>query len=450
MPKTRYKLQNSLPSQPKQMGDQNKSSYSKIKQITNTRNNNKPNRAPPRQDNYNGNTSQRHLYQSHVEGMHNWDNNTPSNKTQNTRPTYSTQKRTVGNNNNNKQNDNGVPNNVTMNPANDNKEISQLKEKITYLETVIKDISSQLEVMNMHQKTHFEDIKLLKTQERQHTMKLESISQNCNQIQNTINNQAVTINEIPKMLAILQDIQANSLRTSDASTNEAYESSNYAHPPHQFYEEEQNYNNSQSDYADSNTGYELSDTVNNVIYPNENYTPSRVRSGFPSISSTGGFMMDNKIINTLKRVQNKILYISSSFNIKTKNNKNSTKKAGPLTLNLDDNNITNIPDPQQYTLYLDLIHDYKQIKIATHNIQGGFNKKKKDDIIQLMILEHIEFMHGNSQKKYFIINNPNKIKTGGGSALIISEQLHRHLETTTIICQRDNNRTTSKIEFATS
>ncbi|RGB43044.1 hypothetical protein C1646_661742 [Rhizophagus diaphanus] len=277
------------------LSDQNRSSYSKIRQITNTRYNNKPNSNIPKQDYHHGNTYRRSRHQSQVEGKHNGNNKTINNNSQNLHPIHSAQPITFRNNNNinnnNIQNSDGVSNNTTTNITNNNTEINKLKEKIIHLETIIKDISSELQVNNKKQKQHTEEINLLKAQERQHAIKLETISQHYNQIQTTINNQAVAINEIPKMLAILENMQANSFHTSNAPTNEAYGSSNYAHPPHQLYEDEQSYNNSQSDYDDSNNGYESSDTVNNVIYPDKNYTPSRVRSGFPSISSTVGGLL---------------------------------------------------------------------------------------------------------------------------------------------------------------
>ncbi|RGB30315.1 hypothetical protein C1646_793907 [Rhizophagus diaphanus] len=277
------------------LSDQNKSSYSKIRQLTNTHDNNKLNKAPQKQDNHNENRYQRNKHQPQNEGIYKWDNKATNNKPQNIRSTQSAQKITVGNNNinnnNNVQNNGGISNNTTTNTTNDNTEISKLKERISYLETVIKDISSELQVNNMKQKQHTEEINLLKTQERQHTMKLESISQNCNQIQNTINNQAVAINEIPKMLAILENIQANSFHNMDESRSKAYGSNNYTHPNHQLYEDDQSYNYSQNEYDDPNNRYESSEMVNNVIYPDENYTPSRVRSGFPSISSTVGGLL---------------------------------------------------------------------------------------------------------------------------------------------------------------
>lgn len=40
-----------------------------------------------------------------------------------------------------------------------------------------------------------------------------------------------------------------------------------------------------------------------------------------------------------------------------------------------------------------------------------------------------------SPKIFYIINNSNENKTGGGSIIIISQQLHNHLESTEILQQ---------------
>ncbi|PKC65442.1 DNase I-like protein [Rhizophagus irregularis] len=198
--------------------------------------------------------------------------------------------------------------------------------------------------------------------------------------------------------------------------------------------------------------------------------------------------MDNTK-KTLQRLRNTVTNISSSFNIKfnkkTKNPKNPEKNLqNPLEKPKKSNNIHNIISPSfsstsnnevnsnfvptdhqnsQSTFhnYLDIISDYKQIIFATHNIQGGF-QSKKDKIIELMVVNKIDFLHvcetnerdnnfdiskskahlkyqvpfnNNFSKFFFIINNPDKEKRGSGSRLIISEQLHNHLESTVIQTQ---------------
>ncbi|PKY63552.1 hypothetical protein RhiirA4_492920 [Rhizophagus irregularis] len=42
--------------------------------------------------------------------------------------------------------------------------------------------------------------------------------------------------------------------------------------------------------------------------------------------------------------------------------------------------------------YLDVSSDYKQLIFASHNIRGGF-QSKKDDIIRLMVIKKIDFLH---------------------------------------------------------
>ncbi|CAB5181197.1 unnamed protein product [Rhizophagus irregularis] len=199
-------------------------------------------------------------------------------------------------------------------------------------------------------------------------------------------------------------------------------------------------------------------------------------------------MMDNTK-KTLQRLRNTVTNISSSFNIKftkkTKNPKNPEKNLhNPLEKPKKSNNTHNIISPSfsltsnndvnsnfastdhqnsqpTFHNYLDIISDYKQIIFATHNIQGGF-QSKKDKIIELMVVNKIDFLHvcetnerdnnfdiskskahlkyqvpfnNNFSESFFIINNPDKEKRGSGSRLIISEQLHNHLESTIIQTQ---------------
>ncbi|PKY60996.1 hypothetical protein RhiirA4_485395 [Rhizophagus irregularis] len=188
-------------------------------------------------------------------------------------------------------------------------------------------------------------------------------------------------------------------------------------------------------------------------------------------------MMD-KTRKTLQRLRNTVTNISSSFNIKfnkkTKSLQNPQKNSeniseNPKKFNNNHNNFSSssfsLPDTLEkndlipsdthntqstFHNYLDVSFDYKQIIFATHNIQGGF-QSKKDKIIELMITHKIDFLHvcetnerdnnfdiakskahikypvpfnNDFCKSFFIINNPDKNKTGSGSRLIISEQLH--------------------------
>ncbi|PKY63325.1 hypothetical protein RhiirA4_491825, partial [Rhizophagus irregularis] len=137
----------------------------------------------------------------------------------------------------------------------------------------------------------------------------------------------------------------------------------------------------------------------------------------------------------------------------------SSSSSSSLVNIIDDNQLNS--SEMQHTQstfhnYLDVSSDYKQLIFATHNIRGGF-QSKKDDIIRLMVIKKIDFLHlcetkerdnnfdiakskahikytvpfnNDFCKSFFIINNPDKTSTGSGSRLIISEQLHNQLEIT--------------------
>ncbi|PKY56028.1 hypothetical protein RhiirA4_475997, partial [Rhizophagus irregularis] len=128
----------------------------------------------------------------------------------------------------------------------------------------------------------------------------------------------------------------------------------------------------------------------------------------------------NNTNNILHRLRNTVTNISSSFNKKfnkkiSKNQKNiQNDKNQKNHINNNNNNNNNIPVLPVDTLhnidvldtpvmteqqsrdnfinYSDIIIDYKQLVFATHNIQGGF-QKKKDHIIRMMLDEHIDFLH---------------------------------------------------------
>ncbi|CAB4435335.1 unnamed protein product [Rhizophagus irregularis] len=199
-------------------------------------------------------------------------------------------------------------------------------------------------------------------------------------------------------------------------------------------------------------------------------------------------MMD-KTKKTLQRLRNTVTNISSSFNIKFNKNKNtpqnlqknpenSSEKSKKSNINYNvlsssssspvntkNDNQSNFSETQHikstFHNYLDVSSDYKQLIFATHNIRGGF-QSKKDDIIRLMIIKKIDFLHlcetkerdnnfdiakskahikytvpfnNDFCKTFFIINNPDKTSIGSGSRLIISEQLHNQLESTKILTQ---------------
>ncbi|RGB35336.1 hypothetical protein C1646_759508 [Rhizophagus diaphanus] len=276
------------------LSDHNRSSYSKIRQITNTRHNNNLNNHNQKQTSIGEQHTPQNRRQPNTVNRYKQNYNTNDNQPKNLQSRHHTQKTNLDqankSTNNITQSNDTIPDATNTNIVHDTTEIEKLKMKIAELETIIKDISSELQLNTTKQKQHTEEIKLLKDQERQHSMKLETINQNCSQIQHNINLQALAINEIPKILAIVENIQANSFHNQNDGSSDAYGENNYAHPPHHQYEDEEFYNNSQNDY-DSNNGYESSGTVNEEVHPDPDYTPSRVRSGFPSLTSTVGNLL---------------------------------------------------------------------------------------------------------------------------------------------------------------
>ncbi|RGB28721.1 hypothetical protein C1646_767484 [Rhizophagus diaphanus] len=248
------------------LSDHNRSSYSKIRQITNTRHNNN------NSNNYNQKhttVADQHIPQNrrhpYTVNRSKQNYNTNDNQTKNSQTKQYTQKTNLDQVNkfinSTTQSNDSIPDATNTNIVHDTTEIERLKVKIAKLETIIKDISSELQLNTTRQKQHTEEIKLLKDQERLHT--------------------------------ILENIQANSFHNHNDGSNDAYGENNYAHPPHHQYEDEEFYDNSQNDYG-SNNGYESSGTVNEEVHPDPDYTPSRVRSGFPSLTSTVGWTYDGQ------------------------------------------------------------------------------------------------------------------------------------------------------------
>ncbi|PKY36653.1 hypothetical protein RhiirB3_459785, partial [Rhizophagus irregularis] len=170
-----------------------------------------------------------------------------------------------------------------------------LKKQITHLNTIIKDLSSQIKGLDITQKTHNKDIKLLQEQERCHAEDIEKIRVECEKTNTTITKQSEIISDIPEMASILRNINNSGVLTHYQPQQEAYGTHNYAHPPHNLYVEEHVHQQEEiySEYEDSNNGYESSDTINTRIFPDDdNYTPSHpTSSSFPSITSrVGGFL----------------------------------------------------------------------------------------------------------------------------------------------------------------
>ncbi|PKY55775.1 hypothetical protein RhiirA4_475469 [Rhizophagus irregularis] len=306
-------------------------------------------------------------------------------------------------------------------------EIDKLRKKIEQQDTIIKDLVGQMNGFNIKQKEQQEHITLLQTQERSNSLRMEALNQQIQQVNEAVTQQQPHILQIPEIHEMLRDIRNRGLMARPdymADHQHAYGQHNYSHPNYESeFVDERQLNES---YPNSNNGYESSDTIDDshVTY-DEDYTPSGPVRG----------------INRLPTI--------SSFS---------------STVNVDKDNPCNIENDNilcENDNYLDLTQNVKQIVIASHNIQGGFNKKK-NNILGMMVNDHIDFLHvcetnerdsnfsisqskahqqvhypgsGTSQKLFYIINNPNKHKTGGGSILIISKQLHDHLESTNILQQ---------------
>ncbi|PKY33742.1 DNase I-like protein, partial [Rhizophagus irregularis] len=185
--------------------------------------------------------------------------------------------------------------------------------------------------------------------------------------------------------------------------------------------------------------------------------------------------MDNKFNKLVTKVRNITSNISSSFNNKKKNqqkpqknikNQEKITKKDSFINNNDtyfNQNLDNIDDSSHNSGVpdcFDWIHDIKQFTFASHNIQGG-SKKKRTEIIEMMAHHCIDFLHicetnerdnnfslvqskahiryvspspkdDSPYKTFYIINNPNENKMGGRSTLIMTQQLHNHLESMTI------------------
>ncbi|CAB5165461.1 unnamed protein product [Rhizophagus irregularis] len=309
-------------------------------------------------------------------------------------------------------------------------------------------------------KTHNKDIKLLQEQERRHAKDIEKIRVECEKTNTTITKQSEIISDIPEMASILRNINNSGILTRFQPEQEAYGTHNYAHPPHNLYVEEHVHQQEEiySEYEDSNNGYESSETINTRIFPDDdNYTPSHpTSSSFPSITSRGGLMMNNNNNKHTSGIENqkfspfsKIKHLISSKN-PFKNTKKTSKSQNQK------NNINNIDntDTPQITQ-----HSYPTLIFATHNIQGSLNQKR--DILLLYMMEHdidclficetnivdpnfsptlktawqkiIAPIYNNSNNIFYFINNPDLEHRGSDSTFILTEKLHRHLQTTKIL-----------------
>ncbi|PKK71531.1 hypothetical protein RhiirC2_778277 [Rhizophagus irregularis] len=279
-----------------------------------------------------------------------------------------------------------------------------LINRINHLETIIKDISSEIGGLNIVQKQHKEDITLLKEQQQLNVMNMEKLNQQLNTINTTMIEQTTTISGVPKIVSFIKSMEQNGFfsQFNNYNNDQAYGTENYAYPPHNEFVDERLFND---EHNDSNSGYESSSTVKPMMYFQIQLIPHQ--------DLQGGLMID-KTKNILQRLRNTVTNISFSFNLKSKKpTQKYQKNSDNFTNQKKDNNIinfsssssTNVRDPNNnisiidepshqsgFLNYSEIISDYKQLVFATHNIKGGF-QKKKDNIIAMMIEQHIDFLH---------------------------------------------------------
>ncbi|POG76695.1 hypothetical protein GLOIN_2v1768599 [Rhizophagus irregularis DAOM 181602=DAOM 197198] len=212
--------------------------------------------------------------------------------------------------------------------ASDNSNNDELLNRIVHLETIIKDLSSEIMGLKITDKQHKKDIIFLKEQETRHANNMEKLNQHLTTINENMAKQAATISGVPKIVTFLENLEQNGFFSQFNDNNQAYGSNNYSYPPHDEFVTEEHL---QEEYNDSQSGYESSSTVEtHNVFLDTDYTPSRPTGGYPTITSS----------------------ISNKFD------------------NIDDSSHNSgVPD------CFDWIHDIKQFTFASHNIQGGSKKK---------------------------------------------------------------------------
>ncbi|CAB4438231.1 unnamed protein product [Rhizophagus irregularis] len=351
-----------------------------------------------------------------------------------------------------------------------NSDIKELKDQIAHLNAIIKELSSEIGHINIKQKSYTEDITLLKQQERRHSEDIEKIRQECIITNNKIQEQSDLIKDILEMASILRNINNSGIFSQLNHQDTAYGSHNYAyaHPPADLYAEEYQQDQYQqdpysSDYAESNASIESTATVTRQIFPDDDYTPSQpTTSSFPSITSRGGFMMNNQNLYQISGLENqktnpfsKIGRLLSSKNPFKKNKKHQIIENQKNISNIIDNDIIHNPvlTNNNESLYPSLI-------LATHNIQGSFNKMR-DDILSYMILHNIDCLFvcetnivdpnfspslntawqkviapfNHNKHIFYVVNNPDLEHRGSGGIFILTKKLHQHLQSTVILEQ---------------
>ncbi|PKY39313.1 hypothetical protein RhiirA4_452489 [Rhizophagus irregularis] len=172
-----------------------------------------------------------------------------------------------------------------------------LMKRIIQLETIIKDLGSEIGGLNIKQKQQAKDISLLQEQERRHEKDMAQLNQHLTTINNNMVAQSQTIASIPRIVTMLENMEKSGIFSQIAhNNNDAYGNANYSYPPHSSFTEEEQQHYYNEEYEDSNSGYESSGTVETRdIFPDPNYTPSKPTGGYPTITSTIGSKFTNMI-----------------------------------------------------------------------------------------------------------------------------------------------------------
>ncbi|CAB4422059.1 unnamed protein product [Rhizophagus irregularis] len=172
-----------------------------------------------------------------------------------------------------------------------------LIKRIVQLETIIKDLRSEIGGLNAKQKQQAQDITLLQEQEQRHRKDMAQLDQHLTTINNNMIEQSQTIASIPRIVTMLENMEKSGIFSQMAhNNNDAYGHDNYSYPHHTNFTEEEQHQYYNEEYDGSNSGYESSGTVETRdIFPDPNYTPSKPTGGYPTITSTIGSKFTNMI-----------------------------------------------------------------------------------------------------------------------------------------------------------
>ncbi|PKY19084.1 hypothetical protein RhiirB3_468958 [Rhizophagus irregularis] len=116
--------------------------------------------------------------------------------------------------------------------ASDNSNNDELLNRIVHLETIIKDLSSEIMGLKITDKQHKKDIIFLKEQETRHANNMEKLNQHLTTINENMAKQAATISGVSKIVTFLENLEQNGFFSQFNDNNQAYGSNNYSYPPH--------------------------------------------------------------------------------------------------------------------------------------------------------------------------------------------------------------------------